>query len=452
MTKRNKKQHCFYLCAFNVSIVIRTVTLCECMHRIIIVWFAGRSSCALKQAVKEKEGIMIVWRTYGKETVETSNMRRNEKRQKLAKIICGTILTFLMVFGMIYSSNKLSEKNASASGIKQEVLVQKQKVPAAVKMIAEVDQYTQYTTYYVTNCYERITLRESASPSGTKICDLPLQAAVSYVETAENGYYKIIYHGHTGYALAAYLTDDYSRIVQGPRPSYEADEYYTYYVTNCYERISLRESASTSATKICNIPLGAVVSYLGNAENGFYEIIYNGTTGYALAAYLTDNPCYVVQGPKPGYTADEYTTYYVTNCYERISLREKPSTKSSKICNIPLGAAVSYLDSASNGFYKVNYNGHTGYALAAYLTSNLCTLTQGADPNGSGNKQMYDTLYVVNCNISITLRKKPSTSASEICQIPLGSAVSYIETSENGFYKVTYNGHTGYALASYLSY
>lgn len=62
----------------------------------------------------------------------------------------------------------------------------------------------------------------------------------------------------------------------------------------------------------------------------------------------------------------------------------------------------------------------------------------------------YITYYVVNCNESITLRTSASTSASEICQIPLGSAVSYVESAANGFYKVIYNGHTGYALASYL--
>ena len=48
----------------------------------------------------------------------------------------------------------------------------------------------------------------------------------------------------------------------------------------------------------------------------------------------------------------------------------------------------------------------------------------------------YETYYVVNCKESITLRTSPSTSASEICQIPLGSAVTYITTATNGFYYI----------------
>jgi len=59
-------------------------------------------------------------------------------------------------------------------------------------------------------------------------------------------------------------------------------------------------------------------------------------------------------------------------------------------------------------------------------------------------------LYVVDCQQSITLREEPSTSAKEIVQIPLYSAVTYLEMAPNGFYYVSYNGLTGYALASYL--
>ena len=61
------------------------------------------------------------------------------------------------------------------------------------------------------------------------------------------------------------------------------------------------------------------------------------------------------------------------------------------------------------------------------------------------------TMYVVKCNEFITLRSTPSTSASEITKIPLGSSVGYIEEAGNGFYKVQYDGKIGYALASYLS-
>ncbi|GAA6294167.1 hypothetical protein F220043C3_26010 [Enterocloster asparagiformis] len=146
----------------------------------------------------------------------------------------------------------------------------------------------------------------------------------------------------------------------------------------------------------------------------------------------------------PGGNGATYQTMYVVNCSEFITLRPGDSTTSGEICKIPLGASVSYVSTAGNGFYQVVYNGQTGYALASYLSE-----TPGSAAAGDA---AYDTMYVVNCNEFITLRTSDSTSAGEICKIPLGAAVSYVSTAGNGFYKIMYNGYTGYALASYLSY
>lgn len=93
----------------------------------------------------------------------------------------------------------------------------------------------------------------------------------------------------------------------------------------------------------------------------------------------------------------------------------------------------------------------TGAAQAAAEPVQPVPETESQAASG-GDAGMYQTMYVVNCNESITLRTEPSTKAAEICQIPLGAVVSYIEPAENGFYKVVYLGQTGYALASYLSF
>ena len=137
----------------------------------------------------------------------------------------------------------------------------------------------------------------------------------------------------------------------------------------------------------------------------------------------------------------DYETYYVVNCKESITLRKSASTKAGEYCQIPLGAAVSFVEKAENGFYKVIYNGTTGYALASYLAA------EKESDSESGSR-----MVVVNCKESITLRKTPSTRGEEFCQIPLGAEVEYLGTAENGFYTVKYNGFTGYALASYLEW
>ena len=138
----------------------------------------------------------------------------------------------------------------------------------------------------------------------------------------------------------------------------------TLYVVNCNESITLRVSDSTNAKEIRQIPLGAAVSFMENAENGFYKVSYNGSTGYALASYLSVDPYnhYVAST-----TASTVWSGKVVRCNEYITLRRTPSTKGEEITKIPLGAIVTVYSGADNGFYYIYYDGFEGYALAGYI-------------------------------------------------------------------------------------
>ena len=138
----------------------------------------------------------------------------------------------------------------------------------------------------------------------------------------------------------------------------------TLYVVNCNESITLRVSDSTNAKEIRQIPLGAAVSFMENAANGFYKVSYNGSTGYALASYLSVDPYdhYVAST-----TARTVWSGKVVRCNEYITLRRTPSTKGEEITKIPLGAIVTVYSGADNGFYYIYYDGFEGYALAGYI-------------------------------------------------------------------------------------
>jgi len=143
--------------------------------------------------------------------------------------------------------------------------------------------------------------------------------------------------------------------------------------------------------------------------------------------------------------AQVLTTLYVVNCNESITLRVSDSTNAKEIKQIPLGAAVSFMENAANGFYKVSYNGSTGYALASYLSVdpyNHYVASTKASTVWSGK--------VVRCNEYITLRRTPSTKGEEITKIPLGAIVTVYSGADNGFYYIDYDGFEGYALAGYI--
>lgn len=136
-------------------------------------------------------------------------------------------------------------------------------------------------------------------------------------------------------------------------------------------------------------------------------------------------------------------TMYVVNCNEWISLRSKPNTDSAQITTMSLGASCGFIEASVNGFYKVSYNGTTGYALAQYLSVERPHINAHVAPRNQ-------ILYVVNCNESITLRTSDSINAGEITQIPLGASVEFLAQARNGFYKIRYNGRVGYSLSQYL--
>ena len=143
--------------------------------------------------------------------------------------------------------------------------------------------------------------------------------------------------------------------------------------------------------------------------------------------------------------AQVLTTLYVVNCNESITLRVSDSTNSKEIKQIPLGAAVSFMENAANGFYKVSYNGSIGYALASYLSVDpydhyVASTTASTVWSGK----------VVRCNEYITLRRTPSTKGEEITKIPLGAIVTVYSGADNGFYYIYYDGFEGYALAGYI--
>lgn len=220
-------------------------------------------------------------------------------------------------------------------------------------------------------------------------------------------------------------------------------EYKTLYVVNCDEYVTLRTSPNTAAEEVCRVPFGEVVSYIEPAANGFYRVTYLGRDGYILASYLADEPQARRQSsakPAIDYVYDRYGTsiLWVVNCNVSITLRSQPQTSASAICQIPLGSRVEAIGLADNGFLRINYNGYTGYALEQYLDV--------AEP------QTYIGMYarVINCRESITLRSQPSTTAAEICQIPLGEVVYCVSWSNDEFYQVVYDGYEGYALTEYL--
>ena len=213
-------------------------------------------------------------------------------------------------------------------------------------------------------------------------------------------------------------------------------------VVNCDSWVSLRSYASTSASRITTVPLGAyVTAYYYNSE--FTECYYNGYHGYILSTYLANSR---------SNTAASYSGSYlgkktVINCNEFVTLRSSPSTSASAVTRVAKGQQVDayyYNDT----FSKCYYNGMSGYILSYYLGSGSGS-SYNYPVNHYGSDYVGDA-YIVNCNEWVSLRSSASTSASRICKVPLGASVEVYDYNST-FSRCYYNGYWGYILNDYLS-
>ena len=155
----------------------------------------------------------------------------------------------------------------------------------------------------------------------------------------------------------------------------------------------------------------------------------------------------------PSYNVSSNTTVvsymYVANVKYSIYLRSLPEENDSNIITeIPLGTQVGFIENADSVFAKINYNGRIGYSKREYLSS--------VSPNSgySGGKAWSDTMTVTNVKYAIYLRSTPSeaSDANIIMEIPVGSKVTYLDTPNNTFYKISYGGTVGYSKQIYLTF
>lgn len=195
----------------------------------------------------------------------------------------------------------------------------------------------------VSNCREWVSLRSTANTKALRIAKIPLGKQVYFVGYGDNGFAHVYYDGKYGYVLEDYLVYDGVSIR---------------FAANCEEWISLRKAASTGSERLIKIPKGEMVhTSSSEMENGsrFAWANYGGYGGYVLKEYLSLLP----------FEAGDVLN--VADCDQWVSLRQAPSVKAERLAQVPLGAAVTVLGEAENGFVRVQYQGRTGYVLAGYL-------------------------------------------------------------------------------------
>lgn len=119
-----------------------------------------------------------------------------------------------------------------------------------------------------------------------------------------------------------------------------------------------------------------------------------------------------------------------------LNVRAGASTSSKIIGVLPAGKVVTLLEEV-NGWYKIDYNGKTGYIYGKYVA---------ATPNPS--KVTVLKAVKVTAKSGLNVRVGNSINAKKIGAVPYGTELKVVG-EYNGWYQIQYNGGFGYVYAKY---
>ena len=198
---------------------------------------------------------------------------------------------------------------------------------------------------------------------------------------------------------------------------------------------SLYLRQSPGGAVITTLSKGTTVAVLNNSSS-WYKVSVNGKEGYVSGEYLT------------GTTATDVALGTGTvKCSSSVNFRSAPNTSSTSYGELKNGTKVNVIG-VSSGWYKVTYNGKTGYIHPDYITLASSSAGTAIAPSNTVTSTT-GTAGTVKCSSSVNLRSEANTS-SILAELKNGTAVTVVSTA-NGWCKVTCSGKTGYIKQDYVS-
>ena len=197
--------------------------------------------------------------------------------------------------------------------------------------------------------------------------------------------------------------------------------------------VNFRTGAGTGNSIIATLPAGTAVIVQESAGNGWYKVIYNGTTGYISGDYL-----------KISTTASgSFGTGTVTA--SSVNFRSGASLNAGIIGSLSNGAAVTIIGVNGN-WYQVQANGQTGYVSSDYIKVGG---SAAPAPGGNGGQSTGGTAGTVKGDY-VRMRSGPGTGYAILGTYNNGTALT-INGTESGWTKVTIGGVNGYIRSDYVA-
>ncbi|MGE1115281.1 SH3 domain-containing protein [Priestia megaterium] len=223
--------------------------------------------------------------------------------------------------------------------------------------------------------------------------------------------------------LATAVTPGFGSIGGNQEKAYAATV--TYKVTA--SKLNVRSGAGTTYGIIGSVVKDQTLSVVSKSGS-WYKINYNGRTGYVSSDYVQAQASGTATPPA------ESTTYTVTA--STLNVRSGAGTNYASIGSVTKGQKLSVV-SKSGSWYKINYNGRTGYVSSDYVQA-----------SGTATPPAESTTYTVTAS-TLNVRSGAGTNYASIGSVTKGQKLSVVSKS-GSWYKINYNGRTGYVSSDYV--
>jgi len=211
--------------------------------------------------------------------------------------------------------------------------------------------------------------------------------------------------------------------------------------------LRVRQSPSLSASTISSLSRNTKIDTLGK-ENNFYKINYKGKTGYVYSSYVT------ISKTSTSTTVAASVGKSGTITTQRLNVRSGSGINYPVTNVITMGTKVTMYEKA-NGFYKINYGGKIGYVSELYVkatqagSTNVIVTAAPVSTNAATSTEKSTGIGNITAS-SLNVRKTASASGSIMGAYKTNQKVD-LYGSQNGFYKIKYNGQWAYISTSYVT-
>ena len=212
------------------------------------------------------------------------------------------------------------------------------------------------------------------------------------------------------------------------------------------DSLRLRSEASTNSSTLAQAPKGSTVTVEEDAGNGWFMVTYGGRTGYMSGEWLTVTLAGVAAAPAVPVDTDSAVPAPIGTAVVTagsLRLRSEAGTGSSTLAQAPKGATVTVEEDAGNGWYKVTYDGRTGYMSGEWLT---ITFDDGTVLPAAQGTEAEQTRGLITTG-ALNIRSGAGTDYDKVGTLRAGTVVDIEADLGNGWYQIA----SGYICADYVT-